>query len=444
MKISNFVRPIFYLLLAVAPLGTRYIFKMGTIAGVEVEPGTLSLFGTQILVLALILSGIVWPVRRNIKLSYLNWIVSVGAGLLFLVAEISAVLNGQARHSVVSWWLLLGLGLILIIQRIQPTITGIFWALAGGGFFQSLLAIEQFFTQAVTANKWLGMAAHLPEVAGTFVIETNTGRWLRAYGTLPHPNMLGLYLVFAIVASLILILREQNKIRPLAVLFLLLNTSGFFLAFSRSAWLALIGSLIFLVIVLFVQKQTKILRQSLVAMGIIFVILLQLSYFLAEPFSTRILGRGRLEKISIESRVDQLFDVQMLVRDNWLFGAGPGLMPLVLHEKDQSRLPWDYQYVHNVPLLVFVELGVLGLLPWLLIVGLVLKLIRNLLRAPTAPEHLVLGAMFIGLLISALFDHFVWSFWVGQLWFWLVVGLLMFFTPPEFFQKTLGKRAAKA
>ena len=57
-------------------------------------------------------------------------------------------------------------------------------------FIHAVLGLYQFLSQSTFANKYLGIAMHDPAIVGTSVIETVSGRWLRAYGGLDHPNIL--------------------------------------------------------------------------------------------------------------------------------------------------------------------------------------------------------------------------------------------------------------
>jgi len=42
---------------------------------------------------------------------------------------------------------------------------------------------------------------HQASTLGTYVVETGAGRWLRAYGSFGHPNMLGFFLVLGIISA---------------------------------------------------------------------------------------------------------------------------------------------------------------------------------------------------------------------------------------------------
>jgi O-antigen ligase len=102
-------------------------------------------------------------------------------------------------------------------------------------------------------------------------------------------------------------------------------------------------------------------------------------------------------------------------------------MPLALaRESATERNWWQYDYVHNVPVLVAVETGLIGLAAWLGFAVTMLLVVRDRLLHKTALSSgvTVYAASFIAMLVASLFDHFLWSSWFGQLLFWTVAGLL--------------------
>ena len=125
-------------------------------------------------------------------------------------------------------------------------------------FFQSVLGIYQFLSQKSLVSKYLGLANHDPQVFGTSVIETASGRWLRAYGGLDHPNILGGVLVIALLLSAFLLARKRiinSQIQMGGVLLLFcsyfFSLAALFFTFSRTAWLAfMIGFVVLLLSVL--------------------------------------------------------------------------------------------------------------------------------------------------------------------------------------------------
>ena len=79
-----------------------------------------------------------------------------------------------------------------------------------------------------------------PSVRGAVVVQLPSGKsFLRAYGTLPHPNILGGFALIFLLAPVAFFMRRENP-NNLALLLLIPGVSLLALTFSRSAWLALV------------------------------------------------------------------------------------------------------------------------------------------------------------------------------------------------------------
>ena len=75
----------------------------------------------------------------------------------------------------------------------------------------AVLGIGQFFTQKIFASTLLGIAEQQPSALGVSVIEMGAQRILRAYGSFPHPNIFGGWLVFALVGAIYLAIKNQSR-----------------------------------------------------------------------------------------------------------------------------------------------------------------------------------------------------------------------------------------
>ncbi len=141
-----------------------------------------------------------------------------------------------------------------------------------------------------------------------------------------------------------------------------------------------------------------------------------------EPALTRASVQGRLEWRSWNERQTLTADALKLVSRHAALGVGAGEMPAaVWRELADARSGWQYQEVHNLPLLVLVDIGAVGLAFWLLLLGWIVRCLWPLRSAGAAAA--VPAAMLGAGLVAGLFDHFLWSSWPGQLLFWLACGL---------------------
>ena len=98
--------------------------------------------------------------------------------------------------------LLLGAGLFLALREVKINWRKIVFVFLAAAVLQSALAIGQFAFQGGFSSKWLGMNNYESWQGGVSVLENEEGRWLRAYGSLPHPNILGGYLALVFIAGL--------------------------------------------------------------------------------------------------------------------------------------------------------------------------------------------------------------------------------------------------
>ena len=96
--------------------------------------------------------------------------------------------------------LLLGAGVFFITRSLgEREVRTVVRILIAAAVIQSLLGIWQLVTQSTFASTLLGMSHYEVWQAGTSVLKNDTGRWLRAYGSFPHPNILGGFLSAVLV-----------------------------------------------------------------------------------------------------------------------------------------------------------------------------------------------------------------------------------------------------
>lgn len=444
----------FFVLVAFAPSLTRYIWKMGNLAGHEIEPGTISLYGMQLVAAVYVLLVFGSRTRVQWRGFFRRNEVAV-SGLLAVVAVVASLRSDAPLSSVVAA-LTVVLGVLVswavMLHRPDPHETvALFF---GAAVFQAAFGIPQFFTQEVIASKWLGTAAHTAGDLGAFVVETATGRWLRSYGLLPHPNVYGTLVALGLIAAIGLAghrlitaseryrkavaaapdsgsyarFRLWARFSPLRFYALMpFLTVGLLFSFSRSAFIAFAAGFAWLVVGAWSGAAPAVRRVIRPAAVIIVVSLLAIGFAFRDPLRVRATVDGRLEYQSVSSRFIQFADAWELFSRQPFSGIGMSRMPyLVRLQVDGGRQWWEYDYIHDVPALVAVETGLPGLACWFVAValGLIAAYRRLRHRGPTLTGTTAFAAMFIALLVAGLFDHFLWSSWFGQLLFWIVLGML--------------------
>lgn len=298
------------------------------------------------------------------------------------------------------------------------------------------LGIYQFLSQNALASKWLGLAMHTASQLGESVVEFGQERWLRAYGPLPHPNILAGFLLVAIIFCVWLIndLRQttndkrQKKPNLLLVVSCMLLIVSLFFSFSRAAWLVF-GLLVVCWVVRLIRN--KELKNDLFKLLVVCCLLLVILSIIYWPLVKTRLGAGepqRLEVMSNQQRVVGYGEALGLIQDNLWLGVGLGNYTAALQSLRPDLAAWDYQPVHNVCVLVLTEVGLIGIILVLFLLFFYKKRYKDtkeIKRSSLFKSSPVLLYCFITILLLFFFDHFWWTLPSGLLLVFLLVGLLI-------------------
>jgi hypothetical protein len=273
----------------------------------------------------------------------------------------------------------------------------------------AVLAITQFTLQASFSTKWLGLAKHDPAELGQVVIETANGRYLRAYGSFDHPNILGGVMAAAL---LLVLINLRKKWGAPEIVYTALFSSALFFSFSRGSWLALLVGLgVYFGVSLY--KKQRIRKEF-------FIILAACSLLLAAVYSplvfARVAAEGRIEQKSIDERIGYYGEAKELFLAHPYFGVGFRNYVPSLMELHPGRATWSYQPVHNSFILALVELGAIGASLLIVAAALLIRMAKGS-RLMDRPEILALCSLVV---VLSLFDHWLWSLHAG----WLFIGLL--------------------
>lgn len=427
-----------YTFLFLLPWQTRWIYQPAQLNGGFWEYGSLSLYGTEILMWLIILLFCIdnlirkdfWKKvteqERKARIKHLvvgavvlvffsfliwhsiNWEISyqyvlrmLGAFCLFVIISHSVVIPAKAK-----------------IQggNVDSCFHGneiLLFALWLGGLFQGLLAIFQFFTQQITANKWLGLAEHSAADLGASVIQFGDERWLRAYGSFGWPNALGIYLAVILMLGLWLYFQVSFAKRIMIMMGQLVILSGFILSFSRGAWLAAFVGIVFMTIAVYKRKQCLMI-DFCKQLFIFFVIFLLFFVFLKPLFLTRLSSTERLEQKSSLERKTQIKEWQEIFSKNWLLGVGPGAYTRTLYGENGSKPAWQYQPVHNIYLLILAEQG--------LIVFIFYSFILYIIFFNKRMSDTIISPVLV-VIVAGLFDHWLFSMYTGLVFSFVILAL---------------------
>lgn len=251
-------------------------------------------------------------------------------------------------------------------------------------------------------------------VRSAVVVQLPSGEsFLRAYGTLPHPNILGGFTLIFLLAPIVFFIRKKSP-NNLALLVLIPGVSLLALTFSRSAWLALMAFCGVLV-----WKSNYFDRKRL------FILLIVIGLSLAVtllPFNELVQARtfnttSHAEEFSFIGRAWLNGEALRIFQEYPLTGVGMGSFIIELARRAGEG--YIVEPAHNILLLAGAELGILGIG---IVISLVVFFAYRLFKAQQQ-NAILAGALLTGLCFIGLFDHYFWTLAPGRMMLGLVIGL---------------------
>ncbi|MFA6917496.1 MAG: O-antigen ligase family protein [Candidatus Gracilibacteria bacterium] len=329
--------------------------------------------------------------------------------------------------------LILGLFLVLCALSLLPSVNKlnslltlfryfeffVVYILVSGGFVK-VKNVVYVFLGAMVVSTFIGIFQYVFQqslglsLLGEPVVSSTTlgvakvallGRAvLRAYATFPHPNIFAGYLVFAIFFTIY----YWKEYKVLFTLLLVIFGAGLLLTFSRSAILALLAGMVVYYSISKIKISWRYL--SLFALVfVIFVVFFDLTSIISQRF---IIGDAN----SLYERGVLYSAGKNMFFDNF-FGVGLGNFTEVMQNYIGDKLmPWQFQPVHNIFVLVLNEVGIFG---FIVFAFLFVYLAYSLLVKSSA----LFLALLFGIFIIGLFDHYFVSLYQGQALFWLFLGM---------------------
>jgi len=349
------------------------------------------------------------------------------------------------------------------------------------GLFQSFIAIWQFISQYSVGLFWLKESLISPDIPGVAKIILNGHKIIRAYGLFPHPNILGGFLLFSTIATLLYkncstwninaplssirkrigdevivprgtinpssnspsnyfwlekLLRRKPWFIDIAIsiqLFALIST------FSKSAILGLIIALTYLHVPRGTihkypsgtQNHSPFSKKVVLILGI-----LVLSLYLAKPDLNILLAKSLKERIFYLNVSPAIVATQHIAgargtiedAQKLLFGVGAGQFVLnIPNYTSQVVEQWQFQPVHNVFLLIWSELGLIGLVLFLWFLWTIFSksILENKYDVSSNVVTLhYFKAILLGFIFIMLFDHYSWDIQQGSLLLWMTLGII--------------------
>lgn len=413
-----------YLLIFLLPWQARWIVRPGELNGGYWEYGTISLYAVDVLLLLLLAyrgSGLLrsgafqrWVAGRVRRDTF--WLIAGMVELAVVVSVLAAPREGLALYGYLRFVLAMGAGWLLLRSRV--TARGVSGALLASGALQGALAWWQAAVQQVSGSTVFGMAAQTAATAGVSVVETGGERWLRAYGSLPHPNMLGGFLALCLVAGLAWCAEERSAVgRRIGWLAVALVAGGLVLSFSRAGWLAAaVGSAAYLSVAVRTGKRgawrcvAPAVAAAALSAGAVAAVW-------HAPLQARLAGAERLEQRSVTERASLMADARAVIAAHPLVGAGIRNYGIAVYDTvDSGRPAYGYEPVHQTFVLVAAEIGIIGLL-------LFTALWAYAAAAAVSAGNAAGTGMALAAVTAMMFDHWWWSLPFGLSMSWLMAAL---------------------
>ncbi len=415
------------------PWQTHLLLFDGTILGGNVtSPFTsIKIYAVEVLVvLAGIIALAIKKERPTIDATYRTPIAL--ACCVFAVAALSVIWSVSYPVSLGAL-LHIGVAMLFFVLMLDKKLAlrPLLFAFGAGLVIPSLLGIWQVLADASPASTLLGLAERSAATLGDAVTIADDGtRQLRAYGSFSHSNVFGGYLAVGVLAMLAFVRRDKNSIviptlpnvragfggtpsmRSLGVGLLGMTTVILLITLiftaSRSAMLGLLLG-VGLAMLVAKMKSTAMARTVVIPIAAAVIGCTLLAVLFVPNIIASLRGGGVTEDRSLIERIAQYDSYPLVVDSPWLHGHGVGAYTIAAYEA-HTCTGWDCQPIHNVPMLIIGELGVVGLivvLAWSTSIDRI-----NFARFPNR-DALVAFAMGNVVLVVLFFDHYLWSSWSG-------------------------------
>ena len=409
----------FYLLILFLPtqLGKHFFPAFTFIYGLRIDYLSPTLYLTDILIFLIF----IFSFKNILKLliqKYKNILVYFLLFLLFLLVGISASKNQLS-------------GLVGIIKIIEYVYLGVFFYLNFnnlnkklfillfilGIFFESLLSLGQYFNKGSFQGLlyFLGERSFNQQTPGIANASINGELMLRPYGTFSHPNILSGYIL---LSSVLILSFKETLNKNLIKLVLIFSTLGIFISFSRVAMVTWIIFLLTYFLIAMVKKyknlklNTTFLKEGLMVLSIVLI------FFLILLSNSIVLERFTLFSFSDESvtqRVSLINSSFNMIIKSPVFGVG--INNFLNNLEPEFNNPILIQPVHNIFLLVFSQIGIIGFFAFMYL------FFKSFTRVIALNKNIFIKLSLLTVIILiGLFDHYLLTIQQTQILFTIIVS----------------------
>jgi len=302
-----------------------------------------------------------------------------------------------------------------------------------GALAQAGLGIAQFILQRDVGIRAVGETLLRTDMHGVAVFYSATGeKILRAYGTLPHPNVLAAWLFVALAGIVWLYVRHGARDPLHRVIWAGAGTVllwGMFLTFSRTVIAVSAVAAVVVAAAAFSDRfsaewaNIAVIRKRLMHIGIVVITVVVAFAALYWPLVS---ARGTIHGSdeAVQLRIDYARDALATGRGwhiNWTGVGIGGFVPWLMRHAP-SQPDYLYQPAHSLPLLVYAETGVIGIA---VLVVFIILITLQAWRSHRGQPMLRIGVLALAgaLVLISLTDHFFWTLQQGRILWWLVLAL---------------------
>ncbi len=372
---------LFFLLLVLLPtqLGYHVWPDWALVLGRRIDYLSPTLYATDIIIFFLVASWFCEK-RKKIRVPFLKIVIFLGFIFVNIYFAANRMVAAFAWIKIVE---LMALGIYIVTTK--PKLSSVIVPLSVGVVYSSVIAITQFLLQhSIGGIFWfLGertFSSTTPGIAQIplcFLNQSNCPLMVRAYGTFPHPNVLGGFLAITLPLIMSEVFKKKNKFFVSAVV---LGIAALALTFSRSAWVVFVIGVLYVIF-----RKKKNIFFPILTIAVIFL------FFVATTFGFQdesVVVREQLQTAALS-----------MFRGSPIIGNGLGNFLVQLPDYLVSRQIYFLQPVHNIYLLILSEIGIAGLALFLWILW---KAARH--------SKIILAIVLLGLI-----DHYFLTLQQGQL-----------------------------
>lgn len=406
--IAGFFSPIVTIVSIIAAIGVALIIH-NTLLGVFLSVFSAAILPTMIcagLIALTFLSFIIKLIAEKDR-KYVITPMSFLVVSFIMIAVFSSVTSFNPQKSIVTMvlYVLFACSYFLIVNTVKTknqwynlVITFII-----SGFLVSCIGIYQNFFMETTDTSWID--EDMFEEIGT-----------RVYSTLENPNVLGQYLVLLtpLAFGMMWSVKENSSKLILLVITVAMGACLIF-TWSRAAWVGIVLAIGFFLL----MKDRRWSALCILALII-------LPFVLPESIMSRLMSIGNVKDSSTAYRVSVWIASLRIASDYWLsgIGLGTGAFERVYQHYALNGAGFAL-HSHNFYIELVVEMGILGLIIFLMIIFASYKGIVSIKEKNTVNKNisLAIGGALAGYLFQGVAEN-LWYNYRMVLIFWIYIAIL--------------------